>query len=304
MFCEPLQSVSLKELTATISGNDGKGLRTEMVNVVCVKWGSWCSPHGPRYVNNLFRGVSRNLTKEHRFICFTDDPSGLDPGIEVRPLPKNLKGWWWENLYAGQRREFIRGALALPYRLMRSGDLGRGLDAERQKTWRPVDLRGWYNKLFLFKEGVLEGPTIFFDLDTVIVGSIDDLVEVGDDLCILRDFYRPREYGSGLMTFRTEKMSVVWNEFIQSGCPVMRRGDQAFIQQAKPDAEFFQDQWPGQVVSYKLNCIKHGVPDYARVVCFHGSPRPHEVTDPFLLEAFDGKPGVTPERPLKVALGA
>ncbi len=275
-----------------------------MVNIVCVKWGEWCSPHGPRYVNNLFRGVSRNLSKEHRFICFTDDPSGLDPGIEVRPLPKNLRGWWWEKLYARQKRELFRGPLALPYLFLRSRDSGRGLDAERQQTWRPVDLRGWYNKLFLFKEGVLEGPTVFFDLDTVIVGPIDDLVEVVDDLCVLRDFHRPQEHASGLMSFRPEKMGAVWNDYIKSGCPIMRRGDQAFIERTKPEAEYFQDRWPGQVVSYKMNCAKHGVPSYARIVCFHGAPRPHEVSDPFLLAAFDGPAKIKSERPLEAALRA
>ena len=152
--------------------------------------------------------------------------------------------------------------------------------------------------------GALEGPAVFFDLDTVIVGPIDDLVEVGDDLCILRDFHRPQEYGSGLMSFRPEKMTEVWNQFIRSGCPIMRRGDQAFIERAKPEAEYFQDKWPGQVVSYKLNCAKRGVPTYARVVCFHGMPRPHEVTDPFLLAAFDGPPKTKAERPLEAALTA
>ena len=159
-----------------------------MLNVVCVKWGSWCRPHGPRYVNNLYRGVTRNLEAEHRFVCFTDDPAGLDPGIEVRALPGNLSGWWWENLYAGQRREFLRPLIAAPYRLLRSRDVGRGLDEERGRTWRPVDLRGWYNKLFLFKPGVLEGPTAFFDLDTVITGPLDDVLHVDADLRVLRDF--------------------------------------------------------------------------------------------------------------------
>jgi len=275
-----------------------------MLNVVCVKWGDWCSPHGARYVNNLFHGVRRNLAREHRFICFADDPTGLDDGIEVRALPSNLTGWWWEKVYARQRRELLRPMLAAPYLLQRMRDIGRGLDEERLKTWRPVDLRGWYNKLFLFKPGVLEGPTVFFDLDTVILGPIDDLVDVEADLCILRDFYRPREYGSGVMCFRPEAMAGVWEEFVRQGCPIMRRGDQAFIHAAKPDAEFFQDRHPGQIVSYKLNCVRKGVPDYARVVCFHGLPRPHEVTDPILLRAFDGRNAVIASKPLEAVSGA
>lgn len=56
----------------------------EPVLVLCMKWGTL---YGPEYVNNLFRGVCRHLHRPHRFICFTDDSSGLDPGIEIFSLP-------------------------------------------------------------------------------------------------------------------------------------------------------------------------------------------------------------------------
>ena len=267
----------------------GRGLRRcPMLNVVCVKWGDWCAPHGARYVNNLYWGVRRNLTLEHRFMCFTDDPTGLDRGIEVRPLPLNLKGWWWGRVYPRPRRESLRPLLAAPYVFQRARDVGRGLDEEKAMTWRPVDLRGWYNKLYLFKPGVLEGRCAFIDLDTVIVGSLDETLDYDGDLCILRDFYSPRHYGSGLMAFRAEALGTVWTDFVRQGCPITRGGDQRFIERAVPDADFFQDRQPGQVVSYKLHCARQGVPDYARVVCFHGVPRPHEITEPRLLAAFDG----------------
>jgi hypothetical protein len=55
-----------------------------MENVICMKWGD---KYGPRYVNILSRMVARNLSRPHRFICFTDDPTGLDKSIEVLPLP-------------------------------------------------------------------------------------------------------------------------------------------------------------------------------------------------------------------------
>lgn len=61
------------------------------VNVVCLKWGTL---YGPEYVNNLYAMVRRNLTKPFRFVCFTDDPRGLFPQIETRPIGNDLKGWW------------------------------------------------------------------------------------------------------------------------------------------------------------------------------------------------------------------
>ncbi len=54
------------------------------VSVLCMKWGSM---YGAEYVNRLRAGVRRNLARPHRFVCFTDDASGLAPDIEVRPLP-------------------------------------------------------------------------------------------------------------------------------------------------------------------------------------------------------------------------
>lgn len=62
------------------------------LNLVCVKWGE---KYSAEYVNILFDMVIRNMTpREAKFICFTDDATGLDPRIEVRPLPGNLDGWW------------------------------------------------------------------------------------------------------------------------------------------------------------------------------------------------------------------
>ena len=55
-----------------------------MVNVVCMKW---ASVYGPEYVNKLYRGVARNLTMPFRFVCFTEDPNGVDESVECKPLP-------------------------------------------------------------------------------------------------------------------------------------------------------------------------------------------------------------------------
>jgi hypothetical protein len=54
------------------------------VNIICMKWGHL---YGPEYVNNLRAGVARHLQRAHRFVCFTDDGSGLHRDVEVLPLP-------------------------------------------------------------------------------------------------------------------------------------------------------------------------------------------------------------------------
>lgn len=49
-----------------------------------MKWGT---RYGPEYVNRLASMVRRNVAKPTRFVCFTDDGTGIDPGIELQPLP-------------------------------------------------------------------------------------------------------------------------------------------------------------------------------------------------------------------------
>ncbi len=54
-------------------------------NIICMKWGS---KYGPEYVNRLRAMAERNLTLPHKFVCFTDDATGVDPRVEIRPLPQ------------------------------------------------------------------------------------------------------------------------------------------------------------------------------------------------------------------------
>lgn len=60
-----------------------------MLSVVCWRWkpfNGYRSTYGPETVNTLRRMVARHYPEPHRFICVTDDPAGLDAGIEVVPL--------------------------------------------------------------------------------------------------------------------------------------------------------------------------------------------------------------------------
>ena len=70
---------------------------TDTVNIICMKWGE---KYDSSYVNKLFNMVSRNLNRDFRFICLTDDNSGFLSSIESFDLPKlNLpdgipeRGW-------------------------------------------------------------------------------------------------------------------------------------------------------------------------------------------------------------------
>lgn len=66
--------------------------------VVCLKWGN---KYSADYVNKLYNMVQRNLTLDHEFVCFTENPKGLDERITVMPLDKldGVKGWWFKPLF-------------------------------------------------------------------------------------------------------------------------------------------------------------------------------------------------------------
>jgi hypothetical protein len=50
-----------------------------------MKWGT---KFGPEYVNRLHGMVARNLGRPFRFVCLTDDPTGVQPAVITAPIPE------------------------------------------------------------------------------------------------------------------------------------------------------------------------------------------------------------------------
>lgn len=143
---------------------------------------------------------------------------------------------------------------------------------------------GWWSKLELF-DPELPGDFLFMDLDTVIVGPIDDILAV-EKLTMLRDFYRDGKklkegLGSGLMYIPGDARRGIWGMWRQQPQLNMRvypAGDQRLLEKFWLNtADRWQDVVPDQVVSWKVHCKADVVPSEARVICFHGKPRPWEV---------------------------
>lgn len=201
-----------------------------MINIVCVKWGT---KYGAEYVNILFDMVNRNLTVggDRRFICFTDDPTGIDATIQVRALPGDLEGWW--------------------------------------------------NKLYLFKEGVFDegDKVIYLDLDTVITGDMDKIIAYEGNFAILQDFYRPEGLQSSVMLWKAQKNTFIWDNWDAAGRPKTPGGDQLWIESCRPfPTDILQEIFPMAFVSYKVHC-RTRLPKNVSVVVFHGEPRPHEAEE-------------------------
>ena len=147
---------------------------------------------------------------------------------------------------------------------------------------------GWWSKLELF-DPELTGDLLYMDLDTVLVGPLDDIAKV-NKLTLLRDFYRDgkklREgLQSSVMFLPEREREVVWDDFTVNPALSMSLhrygGDQKLLEMFYLNrAARWQDVLPGQFVSWKVNCST-GVPPEARVIVFHGKPRPWEC-GPFL----------------------
>lgn len=204
-----------------------------MINIVCLKWGT---KYGPEYVNRLYLAVRRHTTKPFRFWCYTDDANGIHPGIRVEQLK-----------YSDQ-------------------------------------LDSWWNKINLFSKDldIPLGEQIFYiDLDTLIVGNIDHLLtDEVPDIVVLRDFYHgiaksAGNIGSGLMSWRHGDYHNIWDRFIADPVAAVKsahpHGDQRWVENNIDAWYYWQDLFPGQVVSFKMHC-QNGIPADARVICYHGKP--------------------------------
>jgi hypothetical protein len=138
---------------------------------------------------------------------------------------------------------------------------------------------GWWCKIDLFKPGRFKGRCLYLDLDTIITGSLDDIAAYDGAFAGLSDFYHPERFASGVMAWDADEAGDIYTRWRDAGAPQFDpRGDQGWIGAMRPNADRLQDLYPGQLVSFKADC-REGVPDNARVVCFHGLPRPHMLHD-------------------------
>ncbi len=221
----------------------------EPVNIICLKWGKLYSCE---YVNKLYRGVKKHLDRPFRMVCFTDDPSGVDPAVECRPI---------DPLVVVPR---LANNIMLKITLLHS-------------------------------HTGLKGPTLFLDLDVIIMGSLDDLFDYKPDrFCMIHNWVawrkqllrpRPDIGNSSVVRFMPGTCDHALDRFIED--PDHAYNDfpteQAFMTDCMRQR---RDYWPADWVhSFKHHCkpifplnlllaprVKPGI----RILVFHGRPNPDE----------------------------
>jgi len=139
---------------------------------------------------------------------------------------------------------------------------------------------GWWSKIELFRPGVFADELVLYlDLDTIVTGDLAPLARYPGDFAMLADFYEPARLASGVMLFRPSPISAaIYERFLADPAGIMRsepHGDGGWIGRCVPDAGRIQEIWPGLAVSYKAAAVaRDGLPDGARLLCFHGRPKP------------------------------
>lgn len=184
-------------------------------------------------------------------------------------------------------RDGVAAHLPLPHRFVCLTDFPREDGCIAGVPAAPVahDWPGWWAKMDLFRPGLFTGRVLYLDLDTVIVGDLSDLACYGGDFGIVSDFYRPERPQSCIMAWEADNAlsRAIWRSFSRDPERWMheheRGGDQAFIAGVIYGHEDrLTNLYPDQIVSYKVHVRDgDGVPDDARIVAFHGKPRPWEV---------------------------
>ncbi|MDR1493262.1 MAG: hypothetical protein LBT05_11135 [Planctomycetaceae bacterium] len=213
-----------------------------MENIICMKWGA---KYSADYVNILAEMVRRNMSRPYRFVCFTENSSGLKSDIEVRPLPEmNL-------------------AEHLPERGWRK------LTVLAEKL---ADLEG--RALFLDLDIVILGSLEpFFE--------VSGKFRIIHDW----DFKRKSIGNSSVFRFEIGQHSDILEHFLTHGKSVRAeyRNEQAYLShamQAKGILEYWSEEW---CRSFKRHCLlpfplnyfaKPRQPANAKIIIFHGNPNP------------------------------
>jgi hypothetical protein len=233
----------------------------EPANIICIKWGT---KYPPCYVNRLYSGVERNLMRPFRFFCVTEQPEGVRPEVEVLPLPVE------------------------PF----ASKITSTLEESKRK--------GAFGKISLFNPTLTEaqGPFLGFDLDVLITGSLDDLIDFAPGkICMRHDWLgarrgRPDGHGS-VFRFDPSLHSYLYEDFAVDPINSIRYhkySEQKYTSataQRHGDFEYFPGDW---IASFKRDSMRipplnfllePKLPPKARVMCFHGNPKMEEAVEGF-----------------------
>jgi hypothetical protein len=225
-----------------------------VLTFVCWKWKPrpgvvYRSKFEARTVIVLRNMIARHYAKPHRFVCVTDDATGLGD-VETLPL--------WSD----------HATVVSPHGTHQPSCY------RRLKAFSP-EARDWFGDRF-----------VSLDLDTVIVGDVTPLFDRTEDFIIWKE-QDPRSFYNGSMWMMTAgARRQVWDQFDPKTSPTTAKAagrfgsDQGWLSYCLGPNEAKWTQADG-VYSYRLDIQQRGgkLPKDARITMWHGG------TDPWSKEA-------------------
>lgn len=222
-----------------------------MIDIVCFKWGT---KYSSEYVNKLYNAVKRNVTVPHNFICYTEDPAGVE--CETRDFLVDLPYWWYIIGLTNPKHNHSDKTVYMDLDTIITGNIDHiiSLDAP------------FATISDFFSPSGLQTAYIMWNR------------EVGAKIWeFFTSKYSPEQYSS-LGCWGTGGT----NEFLEECFGIVRlnRNKTPAIPEVKVNR--LQDKFLYQCVSYKAQIVRNkwrALPPSVRMVFFHGNPAPHEVRD-------------------------
>ena len=131
-------------------------------------------------------------------------------------------------------------------------------------------LTGWWAKLYLFEPGRFSGRVLYLDLDSVIVGPLDPIVEKTGAIYLEDWGWKHHAVAGGHLVWDAGEHKDIWAG--ADSAPKRYKDDQDYITALGG----WNRMRPELIRSYRYHC-KKGIPDGASVIAFHGTPKPHDL---------------------------
>lgn len=216
-----------------------------MISFVCFLW------RDPRYrtqftaahVNTLARMIGRHYDAPHRVLCVTNDPAGIDPGIEIVP----------------DRQDFAE--IPPPH------GAGNPSCYRRLRLFAP-------NAAAIFGERIVS-----IDLDCVVTGDLRPLFDRPEEFVGWSDPLRPAQYCGSLTELTAGSRPQVWEQFDPARSPgeAVRAkcygSDQGWVSYCLGPGEAQWTRADG-VYSHRWDLKGGALPANARIVFFTGEVKP------------------------------
>lgn len=219
--------------------------------VLTMKWGT---AYDPDYVNVLYGGVKSHLQGDFRFVCLTDDPTGIRPEVECLPIPD----------------------MGLPPRGFTSGAW------PKIAMFKPelYDLKG--RALFIDLDSMICGDLAPMFTHPGHLLMIQEWKRPIDRIKL----NPPIRGASGVVGFTLGGLPQVWDALCSdpNGWVERIQNDQRFMEHIITDRTYWPAEW---VTSFKRHVLPGPVinwfkgpglpPKGTKILAFHGRPRPAEL---------------------------